>query len=227
MLIIGDILHGVVIKNVPHMDSYLVWIYGKELFATLPKIHALKEYRIQEQVFASVMDIKGARITLSQKIPQFTKAMFSLHLRDFLKEHSFEIHRAVIIPPQALNNSEGPETTSGTTSGLGKILVKSSNNDIEFKELNALFKPELPKLPDIYKNIRLYFIPFREDPVELIKECLQPAPKDKILSVQAFGPRDFTVLVPKENLGGYLGKNGVNLKTAARLANCNITIEGV
>jgi len=224
MIIVGDIQHGVVVKNLPHIDSYLVWIYGKELFATLPRFHALKDYKVQEQLFAAVMEIKGARITLSQKIPQFTKAMFYLYLGDFLKEHSFEVRRAVVVPPTAVANNSSSVKSSY---GIGKVLIECKNGYMGFKQLTDLFRPVLSKLPDIYKNIRFYFIPHVEDPVELVKECLQPAPKDKIISVQTFGDRNLTVLVPAANLGGYIGKDGLNLKTAARLAGCNITIEGI
>lgn len=207
MLFVGDIVQGYVCKSIPHMESYLVWVYNTETFATLPKHHALKEYRIGENLMAAVMDVRGARITLSQRIPQFTKKMFEYHFRDLLRENEWIVKRAVVQPP------------------MGKILVKAFDARWDFKNMNRAFVQKKRSVP-LWENVTLYLIPHRDDPLELVAEALQPAPKERILTIQSFAPGQATVVVPDELVGGFAGTRGINLKLSARLIGYQIEIIG-
>lgn len=204
-LVVGDMVSGKVVKSLPDLSSYLVNITGTELFATLQKYDALRDYRVGDTLLGAIKDIRGARIWLSQRIPQFTKKILELELRDIILRHQWLIKRAVVRPP------------------IGKVLVDAQQ---DFQELNKIFlkaKAEQNLLSFYYGAVRLYLIPRKEDINSQVVEALRPAPVDKIVSIQSMAGQT-VVYVPAGMAGLFVGKGGCNLLTAARLIGRQIHI---
>ncbi|GAB6182811.1 hypothetical protein [Thermodesulfovibrio hydrogeniphilus] len=75
---VDSIVIGVVSKNLPDAECYLVQVFvngnrdAGRVFAQLPKQNAVKQYRIGESLLAAVESIRGARITLTQRNEVFS-----------------------------------------------------------------------------------------------------------------------------------------------------------
>ncbi|MGB9810814.1 MAG: hypothetical protein ACPLSN_03605 [Dictyoglomus turgidum] len=204
-MFVGDTVVATVVKSLPNMDAYLVWIYDKDIFAQLPKDQALKPYRVGETLLACVSEIQGARVKLSQRSMQFNKIFLETSLKDDLAKLGWKILRAVVSPP------------------IGKVLIHGVDH-IETKELNEIFSSLKEKI-QLYTDVKLYAIPYRADRVELIKEAFYPAPKTEIQGVKLFPYGQAIVYVSSACVPGFIGKNGVNVKLASKLCNMIIKIE--
>lgn len=204
---VGSLVAGKIIKYSPENPAYLVWILDTSLYATLPKDSALKELKIGETTLGAIKSINGARITLSQKIPQFTKKIIELELKNLIKEKGWEIKRA---------NIKG---------NLGKILVKTPEN-LDFFELNRIFsehKASLNLISNYYQKIKLFLIPKVDNPIQQIVEALRPAPVEKIEEIQQL-PGKTLVYVQNGTAGLFIGKDGVNILTAKNILSRDIEI---
>ncbi len=73
VLKVGFLAGFVVLKSLPDYDAYLCKLIDSQFLALLPKKWARKEYRVGESGWAAVFDMKGPRITLSQKSPQYVR----------------------------------------------------------------------------------------------------------------------------------------------------------
>lgn len=210
MFKVGDVLTVKVIKALPDKNAYLTWVIGKEIYAQLPKDHALRPYKVGETLLASIMKIEGARITLSQRIAQFTKRIIELELFDVLNERNWQLKRAVVRPP------------------VGKVLVQSANGE-SYEQMNQIFLKEKKSsglLSTYYENVKLYLIPAVSDPIEQIALALRPAPLEQIHSIQMFGDVA-EVYVSQEWLGAFMGSGARNLVTAKKLLGLEINLIAV
>lgn len=207
-LFVGDIVSGRVIKALPDADAYLLWVQDVELYALLPKNQALQQYRVGDTLLAAVMQIKGARITLSQLIPQFLRRLLEMEFADVLSEKNWMVKRAVMKPP------------------IGKVLIASLNGD-SYETINSLLNAatrESNLLKRYYDKCRIYFIPkIRGDKLAQIAEALRPAPIEKIDSITLLSG-EANVCVPAELVGLFVGKKGLNVLTASRLLGLRISI---
>lgn len=70
-------------------------------------------------------------------------------------------------------------------------------------------------------NERIDIIPWDEDPLKFIANSLMPA---KVLEVKALPKRTILVLVPEDEISLAIGKNGQNIKLAARLTGWKIDV---
>ncbi len=210
MFTVGDILTVKVIKALPDKDAYLTWVIGKELYAQLPKSHALKPYKVGENLMAAIMKIEGARIVLSQRIAQFTKKIIELEMVDLFKENNWQLKRAVVRPP------------------VGKILVQSMNGET-YEQMNQIFlqkKKNSNLISTYYEKIKLYLIPEVSDIQEQISLALKPAPSEQIHSIQVFG-ETASVYVSQEWIGAFMGAGARNLVTAKKLLGIEINLIAV
>lgn len=206
-LVIGSIITGKVIKRFSDHPAYLVWILDTSLYATLPKESSLKDFKIGETILGAIKEIKGARIILSQRIPQFTRRVFELELKDFILQHGWEIKRACI------------------RANLGKVLIKTPQ-ELCFAELNKMFsnkKTESKILKDYYDAINLVLIPKVSDPIRQVIEALRPAPVEQIKEVQIFSGKT-SVYVPENLVGVFIGRKGANITTAKNILGKEIEI---
>ncbi len=204
-LTIGDVVLVKLLKSSPNRDAYLVYLVNREIFAELPKNHALKPYKIGDVFLAGIMNMNGARIMLSQKIPQFEKKILTMELSDFLNQHNLEIKRASI------------------KDNLSKVFVAGNNITYEMLQEVITKRKDQGILREYYGGVKIYLLPWKYDYIEKAIEALRPAPVDKILSIGRYGD-EIHVVIPQEYAGLFFGKKGVNLITAQKLIGSNIKI---
>ena len=180
MVIPGRFVSIVITKNDPEKEAYLCYIPDRDLFCLLPRKHALKEYKVGQRTFATVMRTEKSRIYVSQQIPQFTKTIIKMDMEDFLAENDLILRRAVLRPQH----------------GKGKVLVNCMNEEkrneiLKYDILNKKFleykkdkdKREYSLIAEFFEDIKIYLIPQQETLAESIKMAFKPGPVDIIEEV--------------------------------------------
>jgi len=181
MLIPGRLVSITIAKNDPDKEAYLCYIPDRDLFCLMPRKHAIKEYKVGQRTFASIMRIeKGAKVYVSQQIPQFVKTIIKMDMGNFLAENGLILRRAVLRPQL----------------GKGKVLVKCVDKSkkeevLRYDFLNKKFieykkdryKKEYSLIAEFFEDIKIYLIPQQETLAESIKMAFKPGPVDIIEEV--------------------------------------------
>lgn len=133
-----------------------------------------------------------------------------------------------------LFESEIPELQDGTVvlysvarePGVrSKVAVYSTNPKIDAK--GACIGEHGSRIAGIFKELngeKVDLIEYNEDPVEFIKNALQPA-KDVIVSITDEVKKEALAIVNDENLSLAIGKKGNNVKLASRLTKYKIDVK--
>ncbi len=207
MLNIGYLIPFLVIKALPDYDSYLVTLIDKGVLAQLPRRYAFKDYKIGETGWASVFNIQGSRVTLSQKSTQYVRKIMEHILSPLLKEKKIKVKRVAKM----------------AAASFFKVAVESlcgmSNKDI----LNEL-RPYLKETKD-YIAEKVIIVKYSDDALEYIINSLVPAPLNRIEQIMI--RKDISqvkISVPEKYVGIFLGPKAMNVLTAAKLTGYNIKI---
>lgn len=133
-----------------------------------------------------------------------------------------------------LFESEIPELQDGTVvlysvarePGVrSKVAVYSTNPKVDAK--GACIGEHGSRIAGIFKELngeKVDLIEYNEDPVEFIKNALQPA-KDVIVSITDETKKEALAIVNDENLSLAIGKKGTNVKLASRLTKYKIDVK--
>ena len=133
-----------------------------------------------------------------------------------------------------LFESEIPELQDGTIvlysvarePGIrSKVAVYSTNPKVDAK--GACIGERGSRIAGIFKELngeKVDLIEYSEDPVEFIKNALQPA-KDVIVSITDEVKKEALAIVNDENLSLAIGKKGTNVKLASRLTKYKIDVK--
>ena len=133
-----------------------------------------------------------------------------------------------------LFESEIPELQDGTVvlysvarePGIrSKVAVYSTNPKVDAK--GACIGERGSRIAGIFKELngeKVDLIEYNEDPVEFIKNALQPA-KDVIVSITDETKKEALAIVNDENLSLAIGKKGTNVKLASRLTKYKIDVK--
>ena len=133
-----------------------------------------------------------------------------------------------------LFESEIPELQDGTVvlysvarePGIrSKVAVYSTNPRVDAK--GACIGEHGSRIASIFKELngeKVDLIEYNEDPVEFIKNALQPA-KDVIVSITDETKKEALAIVNDENLSLAIGKKGTNVKLASRLTKYKIDVK--
>lgn len=199
-----------VVKNMPDSDAYLCSIAGTELFARLPRNQTVKKYGVGDTDWASIMEIRGARITLSQRTPAYVRRIIEYLLRDELTSRGLTVKKVTRFRDQIKVMLRGPENI--TNRDLAGILGPHTASDD--------FRKYLP-------GQRITFVMYREKIEDLIRSVLlHEECVDAVYYLEEIG----TALVYCTNgsIPLLIGQDGWNVVTAKRLLaelGFNINIE--
>lgn len=214
---IGYLAHFMVLKAMPDYDSYLTKILNSEVLALLPRRYARKEYKIGETGFASIYDIKGARVTLTQRSPQYVRRTLEYLLADLLARGGITIKRSSIVIGKYI-----------------KVAIDLSDNggrDIKDSyELGRMLEPHIRdiRLGDYFSE-KLSFVRYSSDIKKFTVNALcPPGVLDAVKLVTLHGDREVHVMVDKKYLGLFIGKGGTNLALVSKMCNLEkIEIKGI
>ncbi len=160
--------------------------------------------RMRFYVYAVENTPRGVQVFLSRAHPYFVPAIFSVEVPE-INEGVVEI--------KAVAREPGVRTKMAVYSNLQNydpvgacIGVKGARVISIMNELN---------------NEKIDIIPWDPDPLKFVANALLPA---KVLEVKALPKRTMLVLVPEEELPLAIGKNGHNIKLAAKLTGWQIDV---
>jgi len=163
-----------------------------------------------ERIRAYIYDVKriskGPQILLSRTHPAFLKALFELEVPE-ISEGLIEI---VSIAREPGNR--------------GKIAVKTMDRDID--PVGACVGMRGSRVQGVVQELRgekIDIVPYSEDHVKYVCNALSPAKVDRVYMYD--DTHSMEVVVPDEQLSLAIGKNGQNVRLAARLTGWKIDVK--
>lgn len=209
MLNIGYLVPFTILKGLPDYEAYLVVLIDKGILAQLPKKYAMRDYKIGETGWASVFNIQGARVTLSQKSTQYVRKIVEHILSPLIQDRVIKVKRVA-------------KMAGGSFYKVAvEPLIGMSGSEL----LNEV-KPYLKETKE-YLSEKVIIVKYSNDVKEYIANSLVPAPVDKIGHIMILEDlKKANVIVSEEYVGKFLGPKAMNVLTAAKLTGYNINIKG-
>jgi transcription antitermination factor NusA-like protein len=212
---IGYIVGFTILKALPDYDAYLCKLIDSSFLALLPKKYSRKEYKIGDTDWACIFDIKGPRVTLSQKSPQYVRKILEYLLSPILEEMDLKLKHVAWARGFRYH----------------KVAIETPNGAIaDSKELYQALQPFLEKINlKEYFSEKVSFVKYSRDIKEYVINALcPPGDKNKIWKViyhEEIGK--VVILVENSVLGLFIGKGGENYITASKLGGCEVEIKGI
>jgi N utilization substance protein A len=207
MLTVGYLIPFLVVKALPDYDSFLVTLIDKSVFAQLPRKYAFKEYKVGEAGWAAVFSIKGSRVILSQKSPQYVRKILEYLLSALIQEGKIKFKRVAKLAAAKFYKIavSAPDTyTQGDVVKLCAPFFQDAKN---------------------YISEKIIIVKYSEDIEEYIINALSPAPSDHVDKViLSKDTKNASITVEREYVGYFLGPKGQNVSTASKLTGFKITI---
>jgi len=202
---VGYLVHGVVVKSMPHHEAHLILIAGTELLAFLPKKYAARPYKVGENLLAVVFMLENNRIILSQRSHHYYLRIAERVFGPLIEEDRITIKRAASV----------------AGSGFVKIALEGGNG---IDPVTACL-PYLPAMKP-YTDETITLIRYARDIHKYIRNSLHPAPLDKIRKVIYSSTLEEAIVgVDPDSYGLFVGKDGANVATAAKLLGITILIK--
>jgi len=208
---IGYLAAFIVLKAMPDYDSYLTKLLNSEVLALLPKKYARKEFKIGETGMASIYDINGARVTLTQRSPQYVRRVLEYLLADLCINQGVLIKRSSIIIEKYIKVAvDTPNSHIGNSYELYDML-KQYIEDIRFED---------------YFSEKLSFVKYSSNIKEFVVNALcPPGHLESIEVITSFdNGKEIHLVIDNRYLGLFIGKRGLNIALASKLCN-NVKIE--
>lgn len=163
-----------------------------------------------ERIRAYIYDVKriskGPQILLSRTHPAFLKTLFELEVPE-ISEGLIDI---VSIAREPGNRA--------------KIAVRTMDKDID--PVGACVGMRGSRVQGVVQELRgekIDIVPYTEDQVRYVCNALSPAKVDRVYMYE--DTRSMEVIVPDEQLSLAIGKNGQNVRLAARLTGWKIDVK--
>lgn len=205
---IGEVITGIVQRVTKH--SILVDLGKAEGILPAKEQIAKEKYKVGDRIKSYILDVKmtpkGPQITLSRTYPDFVKKLFDLEVP--------EIYEGIV-------EIKGVSREPGIRS---KIAVASK--DVNVDPVGACVGMKGMRVQAIISELsgeRIDIAQYDEDPEEFIKNALSPA---RITSVTIDKKkRSAVIVVPDQQLSLAIGKEGQNVRLAAKLTGWKIDIQ--
>jgi len=182
------------------------------LLATLPRQLAIKNYHNGNTGLAAIQEIKGPRITLSQKSPFYVRKVLEYLLADALKEHKLRIkHIGAFKDAQHC-----------------KVAVESlSDSIVTNRDLYSALKPYLAKidLAEHFGKNLFSFIKYSKDKKEYVINALFPSASPDMFYEVNYDKKleKVSILVDSDKAGIILWGGAAEVILAQKL--CGVEIE--
>lgn len=208
MITTGCLSQFIITRALPDHESYLVMLIASGIPALLPKKYALKVYLLGESGWATIFNMEGTYIILSQRCPQYTRKMLEYLINDELLATGLRIFRVA----------------KTEHSRQYKVALKGTGTALDLYQKTRYLKDTIAEY--VYGTV--YFIKYARNPIEYVKNALLPAPRDSIRKVilrEEMNQMD--VYVDPSVAGIFLGKQGDNVLSASKLTGYIIQIVAV
>lgn len=213
---IGYLASFIVLKSMSDYDSYLTKILNSEVLALLPKKYARKKLNVGETGIASIYDINGARLTLTQSSPQYVRRILEYLLSDICINQGILIKRSSIIIGRYIKVAiDTPPDNHISTSYELYDMLRQYTEDIRFED---------------YFGEKLSFVKYSNNIKEFVVNALcPPGNLESIEVVTSFDSgKEIHVVIDNRYLGLFIGKKGLNIALASKLCyNVKIEIKGI
>ena len=203
-----DIITGTILRK----DKGMVFVNLGKLEGVIGPNEQIpnEEYKFNEKLKLYIVEVKngskGPQIHVSRTHPGLVKRLFELEV------------------PEIFNGIVEVKSISREAGSRSKIAVYS--NDPEVDAMGACVGPKGVRVQNIVnelKNEKIDIIKWSKDPAEFIANSLSPA---KVLSVEVDeANKSAKVVVDDNQLSLAIGKEGQNVRLAAKLTNWKIDIK--
>ena len=203
-----DIITGTILRK----DKGMVFVNLGKLEGVIGPNEQIpnEEYKFNEKLKLYIVEVKngskGPQIHVSRTHPGLVKRLFELEV------------------PEIFNGIVEVKSISREAGSRSKIAVYS--NDEEVDAMGACVGPKGVRVQNIVnelKNEKIDIIKWSKDPAEFIANSLSPA---KVLSVEVDEDnKSAKVVVDDNQLSLAIGKEGQNVRLAAKLTNWKIDIK--
>ncbi len=209
----GEIVLGMVQRiDQGNHNNIMIEIGTQEAILSVREQAPGENFRPGEKIYIYVMEVKddarGLQIVLSRSHPGLIKRLFEKEVPE-IADGTVEI--------KGISREAGSRT---------KIAVYSNNKDVD--PVGACVGPKGMRVANILNEIRgekIDIIVYSEDPKEYITQALSPA---KVLEVNVSDEeKSCQVMVPESQLSLAIGKEGQNVRLAAKLTGWKIDIKSV
>ncbi|KPK36186.1 MAG: hypothetical protein AMK70_03250 [Nitrospira bacterium SG8_35_1] len=209
MLKIGYLVPFMVLKGLPDYDSYLTTLINKGILAQLPRKYTSRQYKIGETGWASIFAVRGSRIIISQKSPQYVRKILEYLLSPLIQEDKIRFKKVAKV----------------AGSHFYKIAVESSNGASR-EEIVQMCLPYLKGKIKEYLKEKIILVKFSKNIEEYVVNSLTPAPIEQIQRVILLKDMNATEIHVEEKYAGrFFGARGNNAATAAKLTGIKIIIK--
>lgn len=202
-----DLITGVVQK----IDDHKIYVNLGRIDAILPEKEQVKTEHFQptERIKLYVVEVKnetrGPKVIISRTHPELVKRLFEAEVAE-VKSGVVEI--------------KGIVREAGSRS---KIAVCSNDPNVDaVGACVGLNSSRVNAIVDELRGEKIDIINWSEDPAILIENALSPA---KVVSVTVYDDKTAEVVVPDDQLTLSIGKEGQNVRLAARLTGYKIDIK--
>ncbi|MEN6464360.1 MAG: transcription termination factor NusA [Syntrophaceae bacterium] len=169
-----------------------------------------ESFKRGERIRAYVYDVKriskGPQIVLSRTHPGFLRSLFEMEVPE-ISEGLIEI----------VNVAREPGNRS-------KIAVRTKDKDID--HVGACVGMRGSRVQSVVQELkgeRIDIVPYSDDPVKFVCSAISPAKVDRVLIYD--DNHSIEVIVPDDQLSLAIGKNGQNVRLAARLTGWKIDVK--
>lgn len=203
----GKVISGVIEKRDAHGNVYVnlgkIWgvMFKNE---TIPGERYSPGQRMRFYVYAVENTPKGVQVFLSRAHPYFVPAIFSVEVPEIAEG---------IIEIKGVAREPGVRTKIAVASNLPAIDPVGACIGVRGARIISIMN-EL-------NNEKIDVIPWDEDPLKFVANALLPA---KVLETKALPKRTILVLVREDEIPLAIGKNGQNIKLAAKLTGWQIDV---
>lgn len=167
-------------------------------------------YKRGERIRSYIVDVKkntkGSQIILSRTHPSFLKALFEVEVPE-ISEGLIEIVSVAREPGKR-----------------GKIAVQAKDKDID--PVGACVGMRGSRVQSVVQELRgekIDIIPYTNDAAKYVSSALSPAKVNRVLIDEE--NRTMVVIVPDDQLSLAIGKNGQNVRLAAKLTGWKIDVK--
>jgi transcription termination/antitermination protein NusA len=169
-----------------------------------------ESFKRGERIRAYVYDVKriskGPQIVLSRTHPGFLRTLFEMEVPE-ISEGLIEI----------VNVAREPGNRS-------KIAVRTKDKDID--PVGACVGMRGSRVQSVVQELkgeRIDIVPYSDDPVKFVCSAISPAKVDRVLIYD--DNHSIEMIVPDDQLSLAIGKNGQNVRLAARLTGWKIDVK--
>jgi len=206
----GEVVNGTVLRF--ERGNVIINLGRTEAILPTDEQIPTETYRRGERLRALIIDVKKSsrdpQIVLSRTHPDFLVKLFELEVP--------EIAEGIV---KIIDVAREPGSRS-------KISVSSTDADVD--PVGACVGIRGSRVQAVVQELRgekIDIVPYHPDPAKYVQNALSPAECSKVLIYEDENERSLEVIVPDDQLSLAIGKQGQNVRLAARLMKWDIDVK--